>query len=74
MTKWENSRNKSDASLIGMKKRNGSTKEGEAELLKKKDQTKYRSGVGKLLHMMKWSRPEIMNSICELSRFMSAAT
>ena len=50
------------------------TKEGEAELLKHKDQTKYRSGVGKLLHMMKWSRPEIANSIGELSTFMSAVT
>ena len=50
------------------------TKEQDAELLKPKEQTKYRSGVGKLLHMMKWSRPEIANSVRELSRFMSAAT
>ncbi|MGH7955289.1 MAG: reverse transcriptase domain-containing protein [Gloeomargaritales cyanobacterium] len=35
------------------------------------DQFKYRSGVGKLLHMMRWSRPEIMNTVRELSRFMT---
>jgi hypothetical protein len=34
----------------------------------------YRSGVGKLLHMMKWTRPEILNAVRELSRFMSGAT
>ena len=37
-------------------------------------QSKYRSGVGKLLHMMCWSRWEIMNRVRELSRFMSGAT
>jgi hypothetical protein len=36
-----------------------------------KEQTKYRSGVGKLLHMMRWSRPEIYNTVRELSRFMT---
>ena len=34
----------------------------------------YRSGVGKLLHMMKWSRPDILNSVRELSRFMTEAS
>jgi hypothetical protein len=34
----------------------------------------YRSGVGKMLHMMKWSRHDIMNRVRELSRFMSAPT
>jgi len=33
--------------------------------------TKYRSGTGKMLHMMRWSRPEIYNSVRELSRFMT---
>jgi hypothetical protein len=37
-------------------------------------QFKYRSGVGKLLHMMRWSRPEILNSVRELSRYMSGAS
>jgi hypothetical protein len=37
-------------------------------------QATYRSGVGKLLHMMKWTRPETLNAVRELSRFMSGAT
>jgi hypothetical protein len=36
-----------------------------------KEQTKYRSGVGKLLHVMRWSRPDIYNAVLELSRFMT---
>ncbi len=39
-----------------------------------KEQFKYRSGVGKLLHMMRWSRPEIVNAVRELSRYMSGAS
>ena len=31
----------------------------EGQELHNQDQYKYRSGVGKLLHMMRWSRPEI---------------
>ena len=30
----------------------------------------YRSGAGKLLHMMRWSRPEIYNAVRETSRHM----
>jgi hypothetical protein len=37
------------------------------------DQFTYRSGTGKLLHLMKWSRPEIGNAVRELSRFMNGA-
>jgi hypothetical protein len=33
-------------------------------------QTKYRLGVGKLLHMIKWTQPEILNAVQELSQFM----
>jgi hypothetical protein len=33
----------------------------------------HQSGVGKLLHMMKWTRQEILNAVRELSRFMSGA-
>ena len=33
-----------------------------------KEQTKFRSGVGKMLHLMRWSRPDIWNSVRELSR------
>ena len=36
-------------------------------------QTKYRSGTGKLLHLMKWSRPDVLNSVRELSHFMTGA-
>ena len=38
------------------------------------DQGKYRSGVGKLLHMMRWSRPDVMNAVRETSKFMQEAT
>jgi hypothetical protein len=44
------------------------------KLMPKTEQKKYRSGVGKLLHMMRWTRPEIHNRVRELSRFMSGAT
>ena len=37
------------------------------------EQTKYRSGVGKLLHMMRWSRPDIWNAVRECSRRMTIA-
>jgi hypothetical protein len=35
-------------------------------------QFKYRSGVGKLIHLAKWSRPEILNAVRDLARHMSA--
>jgi len=37
-------------------------------------QSACRSGVGKLLYLAKWSRPEIKNRVRELSRFMTEAT
>ena len=48
-------------------------KPDEDQLLDAASQTRYRSGVGKLLHLMRWSRPEILNAVRELSRFMSGA-
>ena len=36
-------------------------------------QMKYRSGTGKLLHLMKWWRPDVLSSVRELSRFMTGA-
>ena len=33
------------------------------DIIGDEDQTKYRSGVGKLLHFMRWSRPEIWNAV-----------
>jgi Reverse transcriptase (RNA-dependent DNA polymerase) len=37
-------------------------------------QRDFWSGVGKLLHLSKWSRPEIKNAVRELSRGMNPAT
>ena len=34
----------------------------------------YRKGVGKLSHMARWTRPEILNRVRELSRFLHAPT
>ena len=39
-----------------------------------KEHTYYRSGVGKLLHMARWSRPDIQNSVRELTRQGSCPT
>jgi hypothetical protein len=36
-------------------------------------QYNYRKGVGKLLHLTRWTRPEIMNAVRELSRYMTGA-
>ena len=47
----------------------GMTKEG----ISAKDQKPYRSGVSKLLFLMKWSWPDVLNSIRDLSQFMSCA-
>ena len=41
--------------------------------LPEEEMSTYPSGVGKLLHLMTWSRPEILNSVRELSKFMSGA-
>ena len=38
------------------------------------EQMKYGSGIGKLLYLMKWLHPEIANSVCELTRFMTSHT
>ena len=44
------------------------------EELKASDQRKYRKGVGKLLHLMRWTRPDIFNAVREVSRFTGRAT
>lgn len=46
----------------------------EAERLSAKEATKYRSGVGKLMHMMQYSRPEIYNAVRDCSRHMKEPT
>jgi hypothetical protein len=38
-------------------------------ILSKAKHTYFLSGVGKLLHLMKWSHPEIMNAVRDLTRF-----
>jgi hypothetical protein len=38
-------------------------------ILSKAKHTYFHSGVGKLLHLMKWSCPEIMNAVQDLTRF-----
>jgi hypothetical protein len=38
--------------------------------LKGNDHTSYRSGIGKMLHSMRWSRPDTLNATRETSRFM----
>ena len=37
-------------------------------------QLMYRSGVGKLIHMMKWSRPDVLNAVRDLMWHMSKST
>jgi hypothetical protein len=44
----------------------------EDETLDSDEHSKYRSGVGKLLHLAKWSRVDILNRVRELSRFMTS--
>ena len=44
------------------------------EPLTGKKQTAFRSGVGILLHMCRYSRPDTLNSVRELSRYMQAAS
>ena len=46
----------------------------EEEKLDYELQTKYRSGVGSLLYLLKHSRPDLSNSVRELSKVMDGAT
>jgi hypothetical protein len=39
-----------------------------------KENTYYRSGVGKLLHLRRWSRPEMANALRDLTRYNSNCT
>ena len=42
--------------------------------LSAKDQKLYRTGVGKVLHNARWTRPEALHRVRELSQFMKQAT
>ena len=50
------------------------TKCEEADALNAEEQTKYRSGVGKLMHAMQYSRPETYQGVRDLARHMSQAS
>jgi hypothetical protein len=41
--------------------------------VKDTEQSSFCTGVGKLLHMMRWSRPDILNPVRKLSRHMKVA-
>ena len=48
---------------------------GEGEkLITKSEQTKYRSGIGMLLYLVKFSRPDLSNAVRELSKVNDGAT
>ena len=47
--------------------------ETEEEKLTEEEQTKYRSGVGLLLYLLKHSRPDLSNCVRELTKTMSGA-
>jgi hypothetical protein len=42
---------------------------GKKESVSGSRRTYYRSGVGKLMHLRRWSRPEMMNAVRDLSRY-----
>ncbi len=41
------------------------------EVLNSEDQTTLRSGVGKLMYQMQYSRPDIAQAVCDLTRYMT---
>jgi hypothetical protein len=43
------------------------------DLLSPEDQARYRSATAVLLHMMRWSRAEVMNAVRDCSRYMQSA-
>ncbi len=44
------------------------------ESLTSAKQTQYRSGVGKVMHVMQYSWPDTYNAVCDLARHMTRAT
>ena len=51
----------------------GGEKPEKRNLLPKQKQTFFRCGIGKLLHIMRWSRLEVMNRVRECSKYMGGA-
>ena len=48
------------------------TKGDTSQALTPKEQKYYRSGIGKLIHMMQWSRPDICNAVRDAARHMQS--
>ncbi len=48
--------------------------ENEEQRLSKEKQSRYNSGVGVVLYLVKHSRPEISNSVRELSKVLDTST
>ena len=48
-------------------------KDGES-LISKEEQTRYRSGIGMLLYLVKYSQPDLLNAVRELSKVNDGAT
>ena len=44
------------------------------QVLEAANTTKYQSGVGKLMHMMQYSRPELYNPVCNLASHIQCPT
>jgi hypothetical protein len=51
----------------------GQVLEHEETDLTREEQRIYRSGVGKMMHLARWTRPEASNAIRELTKFLGAA-
>ena len=45
----------------------------EEELISDEEQPEFRSGVGSLLYLLKHLRPDLSNSVCELTKVMDRA-
>ena len=43
------------------------------KILVNKDQSKYWSGSEKIMHVMRWSKPDIYNASCNCARHMKLA-
>ena len=43
------------------------------EILESKDQSKYWTGIRKMMHMMRWSRLDIYNATCNCTRHITLA-
>ena len=45
----------------------------EEDMVNQKELKRYQTAVGKLLYLAKWKRPDIVNPVRELSRFVTRA-